>query len=112
MNEKSLELIEGVVDCITIIAPEFRKLPDFRLKAKDNRIELATREGQFLPDWQGFVDIDCYPPILRLTKLNGTYINKEIKIPEPEPGIERIMIGLGRIFVTFAFHKQEKKDRS
>ncbi|MCD6500635.1 hypothetical protein J7K42_01290 [bacterium] len=102
MNERALELIEKL-DCITIFSGLGTPV-DFRLKAKGDAIELATREGKFFPDWQGFVDTDCYPPVLHLTKLNGISVNKALKIPEPENGIRRIMVGLGHIFVTFIYH--------
>ena len=107
MDKKALKIINEL-DCITISSTEFRNPEkDFRLKTKGNAIELASRGGKFLPDWQGVADINCYPPILHLTRVGGYHADLKVKIPEPE-GIERIMEGLGHVFVTFSFHKQGK----
>jgi len=108
VNEKALEIIELKLDCITILPGELGKPKDFRLKVRGNAIELVTREREFLPDWKGSVNTDCYPSVLHLTKLSGCNVDLKVKIPEPEPGIDIIMIGLGKISVKFTFHKQGK----
>ncbi|GAI58798.1 unnamed protein product [marine sediment metagenome] len=103
MNEKVLEVINKL-DCVTVFLTNVGKtaMQGFRLKAVDDAIKLADREGNFLSDWQGFVDTDYYPPILHLTKLNGSKVDLEIKIPEP--GTKRRMDF--KIVVKFTFHKK------
>lgn len=103
MDEKTLEIIDKL-DCVTVFLTNVGKtaIQDFRLKAVGKAIELADREGNFLSDWQGFVDTDCYPPILHLTKLSGSKVNLEIKIPEP--GTKRRMDF--KIVVKFTFHEK------
>lgn len=103
MNEKVLEVINKL-DCVTVFLTNVGKtaMQDFRLKDVDDAIKLADREGNFSRDWQGFVDTDCYPPVLHLTKLNGSKVNLEVKIPEP--GTKRRMDF--KIVVKFTFHEK------
>ncbi|MBC7189374.1 hypothetical protein H5U35_04065, partial [Candidatus Aerophobetes bacterium] len=43
---------------------------EFKFKYHEGKIELATRQGDFLPEWKGYVILQK-EPLLHLARLNG-----------------------------------------
>lgn len=69
------------IDCITIFVNYSHKrvIKDFRFKKQAQGVGIATRTGEFLEEWQGYVCFEAHSPILRLTKIDNKQV--DIKIP-------------------------------
>lgn len=76
---------------------------EFRLKQREGRIEIATRYGDFLPRWHGYVILQK-EPVLHLVKLDGKKVNLDVPIP-PSDSLRDVFITketpFGRMMILF-----------
>jgi len=76
---------------------------EFRLKERKGKIELATRQGNFLPRWHGYI-VPQKDPVMHLTKLDGNKVALDVPIPPSDSPRETFITKetpLGRIRVLF-----------
>jgi len=76
---------------------------EFRLKRRGERAEIATRYGDFLPEWQGYIRMKKNPT-LYLKKLDGKEVNLEVPIPPSDSPRDTLImqkIPLGEIMIRF-----------
>ena len=85
MEEIDPEILQRVlsVDWVSI----FLRYPgggitskEFRLEEKERKIELATRYGEILSGWQGYIILQK-DPVLHLTRIDGKNISLDIPLP-------------------------------
>jgi len=77
------------IDCITIFMdyPDRTVIKDFRFKKHPQGLGLATRTGEFLDGWKGYVSLENHFPILHLAKIDDK--PTDIKIPLTKFGLLR-----------------------
>jgi len=76
---------------------------EFRLKKREGKIEIATRYGDFLPNWHGCIILQK-DPVLHLVKLDGNKVNIDVPIPpvnSPRDVFVTKNTPLGKVMVRF-----------
>ena len=76
-------------------------IEDFRLVFRKGKMRLASRDGNLLRSWQGWVDT-TYPPKLVLRKLGLYKTNLTVDIPESDG---TVVITEKKLKIKFEFYK-------
>ncbi len=102
-NERIAELIRKL-DRITITLGIGKTaiVENFRLVFKEGKMRLASRDGNLLRSWQGWVDTTSYPPKLVLRKLGWYKTNLAVEIPETDG---TVVITEKKLKIKFEFYK-------
>ncbi len=105
INPETLQKI-SLIDWISILLKYSKgKIVsrEFRLKKRGERIELATRNGNFLPGWQGYI-IPKKDPVIHLTRVDGHSVSLDVPLPSPDSSRDTFVTKetpVGKIMVLF-----------